>query len=87
MPFVTRQQQRAHATNVRKADCACSIAKGGANASNGPKGLRHGFEIHTVVKGIPLHMLQKWMGQALLSTTTIYADAIGKEKQDIAAKI
>jgi len=49
--------------------------------------LRHGFGTNTVVKGIPLHMLQKWMGQALLSTTTIYADAIGKEKQDIAAKM
>lgn len=42
-----------------------------------PKGLRHGFGINAVVNGIPLHMLQKWMGHAQLTTTTIYADAVG----------
>jgi len=52
-----------------------------------PKGLRHGFGVNAVVNGIPLHMLQKWMGHAQLSTTTIYANAIGKEEQDIAAKM
>ncbi|WP_168199338.1 tyrosine-type recombinase/integrase [Pseudorhodobacter turbinis] len=52
-----------------------------------PKGLRHGFGVNAVVKGIPLHMLQKWMGHAQLSTTTIYANAIGKEEQDIAARM
>ena len=52
-----------------------------------PKGLRHGFGINAVVNGIPLHMLQKWMGQAQLSTTTIYADAVGKEEHDIAARM
>lgn len=52
-----------------------------------PKGLRHGYGINAVVKGIPLHMLQKWLGHAQLSTTTIYADAVGKEEQDIAARM
>ena len=52
-----------------------------------PKGLRHGFGINATVNGIPLHMLQKWMGHAQLSTTAIYADAVGKEEQDIAAKM
>jgi len=51
------------------------------------KGLRHGFGINAVVNGIPLHMLQKWMGHAQLTTTTIYADAVGKEEQDIAARM
>lgn len=51
------------------------------------KGLRHGFGINAVVSGIPLHMLQKWMGHAQLTTTTIYADAIGKEEQDIASRM
>ena len=27
-----------------------------------PKGLRHGFGINATVKGVPLHMLSKWMG-------------------------
>jgi integrase/recombinase XerD len=52
-----------------------------------PKGLRHGFGIHASVSGVPLNMLQKWMGHAQLSTTAIYADAIGKEEQDIAARM
>lgn len=39
------------------------------------------------VSGIPLHMLQKWMGHAQLSPTAIYADAVGKEEQDIAARM
>lgn len=52
-----------------------------------PKGLRHGFGINAVVNGIPLHMLQKWMGHAQLSTTTIYANAVGKEENDIAAQM
>lgn len=51
------------------------------------KGLRHGYGINAVVKGIPLHMLQKWLGHAQLTTTVIYADAVGKEEQDIAAKM
>ncbi len=52
-----------------------------------PKGLRHGFGINATVKGVPLHMLSKWMGHAQLSTTAIYADAVGKEEQDIAARM
>ena len=52
-----------------------------------PKGLRHGFGINATVNGIPLHMLQKWMGHAQLSTTAIYADTVGKEEQDIAARM
>jgi site-specific recombinase XerD len=62
-------------------------AKISDGAYRSPKGLRHGFGVNAVVNGIPLHMLQKWMGHAQLSTTTIYADAIGKEEQDIAAKM
>jgi integrase/recombinase XerD len=52
-----------------------------------PKGLRHGFGINATVNGVPLHMVQKWMGQAQLSTTAIYADAVDKEEQDIAARM
>ncbi|MEP0962958.1 MAG: site-specific integrase [Roseobacter sp.] len=52
-----------------------------------PKGLRHGFGVNAVVSGVPLHMLQKWMGHAQLSTTQIYADPMGKEEQDIASRM
>jgi integrase len=49
-----------------------------------PKGLRHGVGVNAAVSGVPLNMLQKWRGHAQLSTTAIYADAVGKEEQDIA---
>ena len=52
-----------------------------------PKGLRHGFGVNAAVSGVPLNMLQKWLGHAQLSTTAIYADAVGKEEQDIARRM
>ena len=52
-----------------------------------PKGLRHGFGVAAVSAGIPLNMVQKWLGHAQLSTTAIYADAVGAEEQSIAARM
>ncbi len=57
----------------------------GVHAS--PKGLRHGFGVAAVSAGIPLNMVQKWLGHAQLSTTAIYADAVGAEEQTIAARM
>ena len=52
-----------------------------------PKGLLHGFGINATVNGVPLHMVQKWMGHAQFSTPVIYANAVGKEERDIAARM
>ena len=52
-----------------------------------PKGLRHGFGVAAVSAGIPLNLVQKWLGHAQLSTTAIYADAVGAEEQNIAARM
>jgi site-specific recombinase XerD len=52
-----------------------------------PKGLRHGFGVHAIVQGVPLSMLQRWLGHAQLSTTALYAEAVGKEEQHIAARM
>lgn len=52
-----------------------------------PKGLRHGYGIHAIRSGVPLNMLQKWMGHASMSTTAIYTNAIGEEEQAIAARM
>ena len=57
----------------------------GVHAS--PKGLRHGFGVAAVSAGIPLNMVQKWLGHAQLSTTAMYADAVGTEEKDIASRI
>lgn len=52
-----------------------------------PKGLRHGFGVAAVSAGIPLNLVQKWLGHAQLSTTAIYADAVGSEEKDIARRM
>ena len=52
-----------------------------------PKGLRHGYGIAGISAGIPLNMLRKWMGHASIETTAIYANAVGAEEQDIAARM
>ncbi len=52
-----------------------------------PKGLRHGFAVKAVASSVPLNLVQKWLGHAQLSTTAIYADAIGDEEQAIAARM
>jgi integrase/recombinase XerD len=52
-----------------------------------PKGLRHGFGVTAVSKGIALNMVQKWLGHAQLTTTAIYANAVGEEEQSIASRM
>jgi len=52
-----------------------------------PKGLRHGFGVAAVSAGIPLNLVQKWLGHAQLTTTAIYANAVGAEENDIASRM
>ena len=52
-----------------------------------PKGLRHGFGVAAVTVGIPLNLVQKWLGHAQLSTTAVYANAVGAEEKDIAKRM
>lgn len=52
-----------------------------------PKGLRHGYGMHAIQSGVQLHMLQKWMGHASMSTTAIYANAVGREEMMIAERM
>jgi len=52
-----------------------------------PKGLRHGFGVAAVAAGIPLNLVQKWLGHAQLTTTAIYANAVGAEEKDIARRM
>lgn len=57
----------------------------GVHAS--PKGLRHGFGVAAVTEGIPLNLAQKWCGHSHISTTAIYANALGEEERFIAEKM
>lgn len=69
---------------LRRLMQAAGIAEG---PHRSPKGLRHGYGVHAITSGVPLNMLQKWMGHAQLETTAIYANALGAEEQGIAARM
>lgn len=56
---------------------------GVAGPQSSPKGLRHGFGVQAVSAGVPLNLVQRWLGHAQLSTTAIYADAVGAEEQEL----
>jgi len=52
-----------------------------------PKGLRHSFGIHAIRSGVPLNLVQRWLGHASMSTTAIYLQAVGDEEREIAARM
>lgn len=52
-----------------------------------PKGLRHGFGVNAIASGVPLTLLQKWMGHASLRTTAIYIDVVGPDERAFAARM
>ena len=75
---------RTHAWRLVK-DVLISAGVRGAAAS--PKGLRHGFGVTAVTKGVPLNLVQKWLGHVQIATTAIYADAVGDEERAINARM
>lgn len=52
-----------------------------------PKTLRHSFAVSAITASIPLHIVQKWLGHARLSTTAIYAAVVGPEEMVFAEKL
>jgi integrase/recombinase XerD len=67
---------------IKRAMCRAQIT--GRPASS--RGLRHGFGIGTLQSGVPLNLLQRWLGHARITTTAIYADACGPEEIALAGK-
>jgi integrase len=51
-----------------------------------PRGLRHAFGVGALQSGVPLHLIQRWMGHARLSTTAIYMNVCGPEEVDFARR-
>lgn len=51
-----------------------------------PRGLRHGFGVGSLQAGVPLNLVQRWLGHARISTTAIYADASGPEERTFALR-
>jgi integrase len=68
---------------VKEAMAAASVV--GPQAT--PKGLRHAFAVTALQAGVPINLVRRWLGHSRLSTTEIYADAIGPEEQVIAGRL
>jgi integrase/recombinase XerD len=62
------------------------LCAGIAGAPACPKGLRHAFGVGSLQAGVPLNLLQRWLGHARISTTAIYADVSGPEEVGFAEK-
>ena len=52
-----------------------------------PRGLRHSWGVAAVTAGVPLHTIAAVLGHADLSTTAIYATAIGAEHRELVARV
>jgi integrase len=79
------QIHRAPGPRTARGSGSCRHRPDGPHAC--PKGLRHGFGVQAVSRGIALNMVQKWLGHAQFTTTAIYANAVGEEEQSIAARM
>ncbi|HRD76437.1 MAG TPA: tyrosine-type recombinase/integrase, partial [Hyphomicrobiaceae bacterium] len=51
------------------------------------KGLRHAFGLHAIRCGVPLNLVQRWLGHASITTTVIYLQALGPEEREFAARM
>jgi integrase/recombinase XerD len=52
-----------------------------------PKGLRHGYAVACIEKGIQLNIVQELLGHAQMTTAAIYARAVGAERRRIVARL
>jgi integrase/recombinase XerD len=75
-----------HTTAWRRV-CEIMQAAGITGLHATPKGLRHAFGIKATTSKVPLNLTQKWLGHTQLSTTSIYADAVGPEEKQIAERM
>ncbi|MEO5332839.1 MAG: site-specific integrase [Magnetococcus sp. YQC-5] len=66
---------------------ACMKEAGISGLQATPKGLRHAFAIASLQSGVPINFVRKWLGHSRLSTTEIYAEAVGSEEQIIASRL
>jgi integrase/recombinase XerD len=51
-----------------------------------PRGLRHAFGVGTLQSGVPLNVIQRWLGHARMTTTTIYAETCGTDEVEFAKR-
>lgn len=76
---------RGRAWELVKEVMRIAMIAAGPHAS--PKGLRHGFGLHAIRSGVPLNLVQRWLGHASMTTTAIYLQAVGSEEREIAQRM
>lgn len=52
-----------------------------------PKGLRHGFAVRALTAGVPLTLVQRWLGHSDIKTTGVYLDIVGAEERSMAERM
>ncbi len=52
-----------------------------------PKGLRHHFGLMAISAGVPLSLLQRWMGHAKVETTLLYLEMMAAEERGFAERM
>jgi len=52
-----------------------------------PKALRHAFGVGGTQTGVPLNIIQRWLGHADIQTTAIYTDVMGDEERILADRM
>jgi site-specific recombinase XerD len=52
-----------------------------------PKALRHVFGVGGTQAGVPLNIIQRWLGHADIQTTAIYTDVMGPEERVLADRM
>ncbi|MGU3420825.1 tyrosine-type recombinase/integrase [Methylobacterium sp. D54C] len=85
-PSTARLWPIGRTTAWRQVKEVMELAHVGGHAAS-PKGLRHGFGVHAVRSGVPLNLLQRWLGHADIATTSIYTDLMGPEEREVAARM
>ncbi|MFD1198289.1 tyrosine-type recombinase/integrase [Brucella gallinifaecis] len=64
------------------------MLKAGISADQAsPKALRHAFAVSAIEAGIPISLIQKWLGHVDLKTTSIYTDLVGHEERSQASRL
>lgn len=76
---------RGRAWQLVKAVMRAAAIRPGPQAS--PRGLRHGFGVHAIRSGVPVTLVQRWLGHASLATTAIYTQVLGAEERGIARRM
>lgn len=67
--------------------CEVMLEAGISGGYATPRGLRHGFGVSAIQAGVPLNLVQRWLGHADIKTTAIYTDVMGPEERQIASRM